>query len=126
MTRGVSTFATVALVAALLAAPASGSDEAKSPRSACDISGQEQSLGASYVTSLKVRNTSCGKGVKVVIAYNACRKANGGANSRNCPGTAKGFRCVTKVLAESPAQFNAKFDCRRGDKQVKGTYTQNI
>ncbi len=105
---------------------APGANAAKSPRGACSIAGQEQDLGASYVTSLKARNTSCGKAIKVTIAYNQCRKANGGPGSRSCPGRAKGFSCSTNVLAESSAQFDAKFTCRRGDKKVKGTYTQNF
>ena len=124
MTRGILIVSSVAAAAMLALAPSAAAT--KSPRSACDISGQEQDLGASYVTSLRARNTSCGKAIKVTIAYNECRKANGGPGSRNCPGKASGFSCSTNVVAESSAQFDAKFSCHRGDKKVKGTYTQNF
>jgi hypothetical protein len=123
--RVVSISLTCAAAAAILAlAPAAGT--AKQARSACDISGKEQDLGASYVTSVKARNVGCGKALKVVIAYNECRKDNGGSDSRNCPDRVRGYSCNTRVLAESPAQFDAKFNCKNGDKKVKGTYTQNI
>ncbi len=123
-TRLSITAALAALLVALVLAP--GGAAGKSARSACDISGQEQELGASYVTSVKVRNVGCGKGLRVTKAYNECRKDNGGPGSRNCPGQVKGYSCNTNVLAESSAQFDAKFTCKKGNKRVKGTYTQNI
>ena len=123
-TRLSITAALAALLVALALAP--GGAAGKSARSACNISGKERDLGASYVTSVKVHNTSCRKGLKVTKAYNECRKDHGGPKSRKCPGRAEGFKCDTNVLAESSAQFDAKFKCTKGSKKVTGTYTQNI
>lgn len=93
-------------------------------RAGCDISGQETDLGASYVTSLKVKNTSCKKGAKVIKAYHQCRKANGGADGR-CRSRVEGYKCEEGDRESTPAQYSAKVKCKKGEKKVKSTYTQN-
>ena len=86
----------------------------------CNISGEQQQLGATYVTSLSVRNTSCAKGKKVVRAYHDCR-----GNRRVCKRRVLGFKCRQTVLASSPVQYDARVKCKRGGKRVKHTYSQN-
>src|SRR5262245_30498097 len=46
----------------------------------CDISGKQQQLGASYVTSLKVQGVSCAKAEKLIRGYHRCRHDSGGAS----------------------------------------------
>lgn len=91
---------------------------------ACDISGKEKSLGASYVTSVKVAGVSCAKGIKVVKAYHACRKQKGGV----CGSPGLGFSCKEGKRQEVPGvQYSTTMKCRKGDaKRVKSSYTQNI
>jgi hypothetical protein len=116
--------AVLAVGAAAVPVGASAGEAPAAKRAACDISGDERDLGASYVTSLKVKNTSCRKGEKVVKAYHQCRKANGGADGR-CNSRVEGFKCEEGDRESTPAQYNAKVKCEKGDKKVKSTYTQN-
>jgi len=109
---------------ALAAGSAGADDPGAGKRAACDISGQQTDLGASYVTSLKVKNTSCKKGAKVIKAYHQCRKANGGADGR-CHSRVEGYKCEEGDRESTPAQYNAKVKCKKGAKKVKSTYTQN-
>jgi hypothetical protein len=91
----------------------------------CNISGKEKSLGASYVTSLKVAGVSCAKGERTIKAYHRCRKARGGAV---CGSPGKGWSCKEGKRATVPGvQYNATVKCRKGaSKRVKSRYTQNI
>jgi hypothetical protein len=90
----------------------------------CDISGKERSLGASYVTSIKVAGVTCTKGENVVRAYHACRKDKGGAV---CGSPGLGFKCKEGKRAKVPdVQYSATMKCRKGSKRVKSSYTQNI
>ncbi len=91
----------------------------------CDISGQEDELGASYVTSLKVKNTGCGEGKKVVKAFNKCRHKNGGANGK-CKSRVKGYKCNEGKRSGVPGvQYNATVKCKNGGRKVIFSYTQN-
>lgn len=89
----------------------------------CNIRGQERKLGASYVTKLKVRGVSCRKGKKVVRAFHACRKQNGGADGY-CRRKVKRFRCGENREGIS-IQYSSTVKCRKGGKRVNHTYTQN-
>lgn len=112
-----------ALALAAFAAGPSGAGAAEAQkRGACDISGQQTELGASYVTSVKARKVGCSKALKVVKAYHKCRKDNGGRDGR-C-GRVKGYSCSEK-RESSPSQYNAKAKCKKGGKKVVQTYTQN-
>lgn len=86
----------------------------------CNIDGKQQSLGATYVTTLSAKGTSCRKAEKVVKAYNDCR-----GSSKKCKRKVLGFKCRTKVLASSPLQYDAKATCKKGGSKVKFNYTQN-
>jgi hypothetical protein len=92
----------------------------------CDINGKQQDLGASYVTSIDVAKVSCGQAEKVVAAYHRCRLQNGGAGG-TCRSAVEGFDCTEGARQAVPGvQFNATADCRKGDAEVKSTYTQNF
>ncbi|MDP9188135.1 MAG: hypothetical protein M3O25_02670 [Actinomycetota bacterium] len=90
----------------------------------CDISGKQTSLGASYVTSLKVDGVTCAKGETTIKAYHRCRKANGGAV---CTSPGKGFKCKEgKRVGVPGVQYSATVKCKKGSKKrVKSAYTQN-
>ena len=91
----------------------------------CNISGKQKSLGASYVTSLKVAGVTCAKGETTIKAYHACRKAKGGGV---CGSPGGGFSCKEGKRAKVPGvQYSATVKCRKGaSKRVKSSYTQNI
>jgi hypothetical protein len=96
--------------------------------SACDISGQQQNLGASYVTSLKVQGVSCTKAKKVIKAYHRCRHQSGGP-AGNCTDAQLGFSCKDGKRTGVPnVQYNATAKCHKvsnSAKRVKSRYTQN-
>jgi hypothetical protein len=94
--------------------------------SSCDINGMQQNLGASYVTTIEVAKVSCGQAEKVVVAYNRCRQQNGGAGG-TCDTAVMGFDCTEGARQSVPGvQFNATADCRKGDAEIKSSYTQNF
>jgi hypothetical protein len=121
----------IVLVAAALAGCGGGDDSSDSSSTAaaltsCDINGKQQNLGASYVTSIEVAKVSCGQAEKVVVAYHQCRLQNGGAGG-TCKTAVEGFECIEGARQSVPGvQFNATADCRKGDAEIKSTYTQNF
>ena len=107
-----------ALVASLAFAPAAS---AKS----CRLSPSEQrGLGATYVFKLRATGVTCGKAKKVVKAFNACRKANGGADGR-CNRRVLRFRCSESRFNRISTQYDSNVVCKRGAKRVTFTYQQN-
>jgi hypothetical protein len=120
---------TAGLMAGLLAQTGSASPTAHAASFApCNISGKQQQLGASYVTSLKVQGVSCAKGEKVIKAYHRCRHENGGA-AGTCGATLSGFKCKDGKRTGVPnVQYNATAKCHKvsnASKRVKSRYTQN-
>lgn len=104
----------------------SSSSTSTAALSSCDISGKQQNLGASYVTSIEVAKVSCGQAEKVVVAYHHCRQGNGGAGG-TCNTAVLGFDCTEGPRQSVPGvQFNATADCRKGDAEIKSSYTQNF
>jgi hypothetical protein len=94
--------------------------------STCDINGKQQNLGASYVTSIEVAKVSCLQAEKVVVAYHGCRQQNGGPGG-TCDTAVMGFDCTEGGRQSVPGvQFNATADCRKGDAEIKSSYTQNF
>ena len=92
----------------------------------CDITGKQQNLGASYVTTIQVAQVSCGQAEKVVAAYHACRNKNGGAGG-TCESPVVGFTCTEGPRQEVPGvQFNSTADCKKGDAEISSSYTQNF
>ena len=88
---------------------------------ACDVRSVERKLGPTYVTSLSASGVSCSSAKRLVKAFHACRRANGGVKGR-CAAAA-GFRCKERRTS-IPTQFSAKVTCRRPGATVVHTYTQ--
>lgn len=121
----------IALATALLAGLiASGSSAAPIATAAsatsCQLSTKDQrSLGASYVTSLKVEGTTCAKGKGVTLAFNKCRTA-GGKPQGKCNRKVGHYTCTEKRYDAVPGvQYSSKVTCVWGSKRVLSTYTQN-
>jgi len=94
--------------------------------SSCDIDGKQQDLGASYVTTIDVAKVDCSQAEKVVVAYHECRRKNAGAGG-TCDTPVMGFTCTEGERQAAPGvQFNATADCRKGDAEIKSSYTQNF
>jgi|SRR5215470_10049386 len=122
----------IALTAALSGCGGGGDDSSGTTSTSsanltsCDISGRQQDLGASYVTSIDVAKVSCGQAEKVVAAYHECRRQNGGAGG-TCDTAVMGFTCTEGARQSVPGvQFNATADCHKGDAEIKSSYTQNF
>ena len=120
----------LAICAAAIAGCGGGGSSSSSTSTAslgsCDINGKQQSLGASYVTSIDVAGVSCGQAEKVVLAYHQCRLQNGGAGG-TCKSPVSGFTCTEGSRQSVPGvQYNATIDCHKGDAEIKSTYTQNF
>ena len=80
MSRAVRSTALVALLLPALVAAGGAGASSPSVHAArmCSLSLHEQRhMGASYVTSLNVRKTTCRRGKAVVRAYHKCRRAHG-------------------------------------------------
>jgi hypothetical protein len=104
----------------------SSSNTTAAALTSCDINGKQQNLGASYVTSIEVAKVSCGQAEKVIAAYHQCRLSNGGAGG-TCKSPVMGFNCTEGARQSVPGvQYNATADCRKGDSEIKSTYTQNF
>jgi hypothetical protein len=121
--------AVAGLMAAILAPGSTAAPVAHTASfSPCDINGQQQKLGASYVTSLKVQGVSCAKGQKVIKAYHQCRHQSGGP-AGTCGATVLGFKCKDGARNGVPnVQYNATAKCHKvsnASKRVKSRYTQN-
>lgn len=86
----------------------------------CSVSGEERELGATYVTTVTAKGTSCGNAKGVVRAYHSCR-----GSAKSCGKKVSGYKCSQTVLAESPVQYEAKVSCKKSGAKVKFTYSQN-
>jgi hypothetical protein len=106
------------LVVGLVAAPAT-------PASTGCQKGKERTLGATYVTKLTTRGTSCATGRTVVKAFHACRKKHGVTG--RCTSKVKGYSCTEKRPAalKIPTQFTGRVTCKSGSKRVIQEYQQD-
>lgn len=120
--------AATALVVAIPATASADGPSASASRN-CPMSYNQQQNGfppASYVTSIRVFNTSCRQGKAVIRAYHRCRARHGGRNGQ-CPNRVKRFRCREGDRQGVPGvQYNARVVCRRGGRKIVSTYTQNV
>ena len=121
---GVAVFALTALAAG--GAAAENPTASASARS-CRVDSDGGVYGRNmYLLSLKVRNTTCRKGKRVVRAYTACRHAHGGLNDR-CPNRVERFRCREGERTVAPhIQYTVDVTCRRGARRILFTYTQQV
>ena len=118
---------TAALLAGMVASSASaGGPQASASATNCTLTSKEQrNLGASYVTSLKVAGTTCGKGKGITLAFNKCRTA-GGKPQGKCNRKVGNYTCTEKRYDAVPGvQYSSKVTCAWGKKRVLSTYTQN-
>lgn len=117
-----------ALLAGLIAASAGAANgpTATASTATCHLTPHEQrSLGASYVTSLKVDNTSCAQGKSVTLAFNECR-TSGGKPQGKCKRKVGHYTCTEHRYDAVPSvQYHSKVTCTWGEKRVFSTYTQN-
>jgi hypothetical protein len=87
---------------------------------------QAEGTFASYITELKVKNTSCKKGLKVVDDFQTCRKEHGGKQG-HCNATVDGYKCNEGKRTSVPGvQFSARVVCKNGAKKVVHSYTMNL
>lgn len=84
-------------------------------------SGEQESFGVSYVTSIEVARVTCATGKKLVRAYHSCRKARGGIRGR-CP-RVQGWSCSER-RETIPTQFSSRATCKKGRRRVTQTYSQ--
>jgi hypothetical protein len=119
----------LALCAAAIAGCGGGGSDSSTSTTAlstCNINGKQQNLGASYVTAIQVAGVGCDQAEKVVVAYQHCRLANGGAGG-TCKSPVQGFTCTEGARESVPGvQYNATVDCRKGGAEIKSSYTQNF
>ncbi|HEV2723392.1 MAG TPA: hypothetical protein VGV10_02070 [Thermoleophilaceae bacterium] len=109
-----------------LSAGATGSEDA--PRAGasrgCNIRGQQDNLGATYVINLRVSGTSCRNGKRVVKTFHSCRRRAGGRDGR-CRSRVLGYRCSERRLNVIPSQYDARVRCKKPGREVFHRYTQN-
>ena len=109
-------------VHALAGATAAGGAPVRATVS-CDLHKDGRKLGTTYVTSLKVQHVSCAKAKRVVKAFNACRRADGGVKGR-CVKRVLDYRCSETRGASIPTQYSARARCKTGNRVVSFRYTQ--
>lgn len=119
---------TTALVAAV-PVPASAQSSETGPQAGaargCSIRGQQDNLGATYVTTLRVSGTTCSNGKKVVRAYHRCRRANGGADGR-CRSRVFGYKCSERRLnVLRNVSYDARVRCTKSGREIFHRYQQN-
>lgn len=106
-----------------VAAPA-GASHFATTSGTCALSSSEQrgGLGATYVTYLSVKHTSCATGKRVVKKFHRCRRAAGGVKGY-CRSRIEGFKCSEKRNAIK-TQFSSTTTCTAGSKRIVFKYTQ--
>ena len=131
MARGPQSIVLLAVATLTLSALAIGSASASSPTAtvsrACSVDSHGGTYGKDmYVLDLKVRHTTCRKGKRVISAYTDCRHQHGGLNGR-CPDRVLHYRCHEGDRTVAPhIQYTANVGCRRGERRIHFTYTQQI
>lgn len=111
------------LAAATLAGIVLATAPAAAATRSCSTDKDYDSFGVTYVSQLRVTNTTCLKGKRVVRAFHQCRKANGGIRGR-CTTRVLGYRC-TENRTTIATQFSSRVVCTYGTRRVVHTYTQN-
>lgn len=131
MTRTLRLTLALAATALVVAVPATATADGPTASASrnCPMSLNQQQNGfppASYVTSIRVFNTTCRKGKRVTRAFHRCRANNGGANGQ-CRRRVLRFRCVEGRRNRGPGQYYVlRVVCKRGAKKIVSSYTQNV
>jgi hypothetical protein len=122
---GLSALALGAATSATAGADATSATHAK--RADCKITlALARSTYATYIQQLKVRNTSCGKGWKLLKAFHECRKENGGKDGR-CKSQVLGYNCDEgKRSGVKGVRYSATVVCKNGSKKVKHLYDMSL
>jgi hypothetical protein len=123
--RSIRLLAAICLAGALALLVAAAPGSAATSLKRCNIRGKEQRLGATYVTSLRVRAVSCATGERVEKAFQSCRRAKGVRG--RCTRRVLRFSCSeTRPSDEQiPTQLNGHVTCRRGTRRVAFVYQQD-
>jgi hypothetical protein len=110
--------------AALLALPFALPAQAATKK--CNVQRDSDKYGPSYITELKVTNTTCARGKEVVRAFHKCRHRNGGRDGR-CPKRARpeGYRC-TETRSKIATQLTGKVTCTKSRAKIVHSYTEFI
>jgi len=116
--------AAVSLLAVLPASPTAASGPEAGAARGCNIKGQQDNLGTTYVINLRVSGASCANGKKVVRGYHSCRRKNGGRDGR-CRTRVFGYVCSERRLNVIPSQYDARVRCKRSGREIFHRYTQN-
>jgi len=131
MSRTIRLGLVLAAIGLMTAIPSTASADGPSASASrnCSLSPNQQQNGfppASYVTSIRVFNTTCRSGKRVIRAYHRCRAANGGRNGR-CPHRVLRYRCSEGARQSVPGvQYSTRVTCRKGGRKIVSTYTQNV
>jgi hypothetical protein len=92
----------------------------------CNVQRDSDKYGPSYITSLKVTNTTCKRGKEVVRAFHKCRHAHGGRDGR-CPKRSRpaGYRCTEK-RSKIATQLTGHVTCTKSTVKIVHDYTEFI
>jgi hypothetical protein len=116
----------LALLAALpgLASASGDGPQAQAAR-ACHLTlHQQRHLGTTYVLSLRVRNTTCRNGRKVVKAFNECRHEHH-HRAGTCHHRVFGYRCREDRYNKSSFSYDSLTNCRKSGRKISFRYQQN-
>jgi hypothetical protein len=118
--RSAALLGALALLAVLPAVSLGDGPTATAAR-ACHVSKSPRAYGPTYVTSLRVKGTSCRNGRKLVRGYYSCRVHNGGRKG-HCGGV-YGYRCHESRKSIS-TEFDALVKCSKPGRRIDHRYTQ--
>lgn len=115
----------LALAGGTATASAASTAQAAEKRADCspDSVAEATRTYATYVYTVKAKNTSCRKAWKVIKAFHACRKENGGPRGR-CKSRVEGYRCDEgkRDNVTQGVRYRAEVVCKKGAKKVKHDY----
>ena len=107
-----------ALAACAALAPAASADTTATAAKSCRV-GDSRSYNTTYVLSIRVSNTSCRAGRKVIRAFHDCRRGKTG----RCSGVL-GYSCDESRYDKIRTQYSGRVVCEKGSKTVTHRYTQ--
>jgi hypothetical protein len=115
-----------ALLLALLAAlvrPAAGSARSAAKPQSCNIASVAHALGPTTVSSLRVTNVACPKGIAIVKAFHKCRTSHGKAG--HCVQLVQGYACQEQ-RHNFPTEIEGSVVCKKGTAVVSHKYVQTL